>query len=132
MSRPVRPESASKPRRRRSAHTEPVSGPRAKLAVQTELLGRAAQALNRIGQRSLAQGPAIRYLESSRSLPRPVHAPLPPADQIKLLETQADRIVEAVRAVLDGLGLSREDWERGRKLAAEALRAVAEEGWSPL
>ena len=79
-----------------------------------------------------ADGPAIRYLESSRMLARQAPAELSSADQIKLVETQADRIVGVISAVLDGLRLSDEDWERGRKLAAEALRAVAAEGWSPL
>jgi hypothetical protein len=61
-----------------------------------------------------------------------VHVSLPLADQVKLVETQADRVVGVITAVLDGLALSDEAWERGRKLAAEALRAVAVEGWSPL
>ncbi len=60
----------------------------------------------------LTPAPAKPGLESSRSLPRPVHAPLPPADQIKLLETHGrpDRGGRTRRARWSGL--SREDWER--------------------
>ena len=126
----TRPTNA--PSRRRSAHSGAVSGPRARAAARAELLGRAAEALDRTQRRSLAEGPAVRYLESSRSLPPVVHVSLPLADQVKLVETQADRVVGVITAVLDGLALSDEAWERGRKLAAEALRAVAVEGWSPL
>jgi hypothetical protein len=54
------------------------------------------------------------------------------ADQRKLAETQADEIVHVILAVLDGLGLSEEDWDRGHDLASDALRAASAEGWSPL
>jgi hypothetical protein len=34
--------------------------------------------------------------------------------------------------VLRGLRLSAEQYERGRKLAADALRAASAQGWEPL
>jgi hypothetical protein len=109
-----------------------VSGLRAKLAARAELLGRVAEALDRMPQRWLADGPAIRYLESSRSLPPVVHAPVPLVDQVKLAHDQADRIVEVIDAVLDGLALNEGQYEQGRNLAATALRNAAAEGWEPL
>jgi hypothetical protein len=95
------------------------------------MLGRAAEALERTLRRPEPQPWTYRYLESSRML-GPVAPALPPDQMRKLAEGDADRIVGVISAVLDGLALSDEDWERGRNLAAEALRAVAVEGWSPL
>jgi hypothetical protein len=74
---------------------------------------------------------AYRYLESSRLLV-PAPAPLSPAEKTKLAGEQADLLVGVLFAVLDGLGLSDEDWEKGRSIAEKALQAVVEEGWSPL
>jgi hypothetical protein len=55
-----------------------------------------------------------------------------PVEAQKLAESQADLIVDAIEAVLTGLGLSPEQYERGRELAAKALMAVSSEGWRPL
>jgi hypothetical protein len=84
------------------------------------------------GSSELAGGWALRYLGSSRMLGRVAPPPPSPEERVKLAEEVADRVVTAIEAVLKGLNLSPEDWERGRKLAADALRAVAVEGWSPL
>ena len=130
MARTRRP--ASRPSRRRSARTEPVSGPPAKVAVRAELLGRVHEAIDRTQLRASADGPAFRYLESSRNLPPVVPAPLPLADQVRLAHDQADRIVEVIDAVLDGLALNEKQYEQGRSLAASALRNAAAEGWEPL
>ena len=105
---------------------------RARDDARAELLHLAGQEATYPSRRPPADRWAIRYLESSRSLPPLVSAPIPRADQVKLVEAQADRIVTAIGAVLDGLELSPELYEHGRKLAAQALRAVAVEGWSPL
>jgi hypothetical protein len=74
---------------------------------------------------------ALRYLESSRLLVPPP-APLDPAAQAKLTQELADLVADVIAAVLDGLGLSDADWERGRNLAMDALTAVTQEGWAPL
>jgi hypothetical protein len=74
---------------------------------------------------------ALRYLESSRLLVPPP-APLDPAEQRKLTQELADVVVDVITSVLDGLGLSDADWERGRNLAMDALTAVTQEGWVPL
>ena len=71
------------------------------------------------------------WLGSSRLLPPPAQ-PLDPAEQLKIAQTQADRIVEIIRAVLDGLDLTSEQRERGRDIAVRELRAAATEGWTPL
>jgi hypothetical protein len=78
-----------------------------------------------------AERPAFRYLESSRLLV-PAPAPLSPAEKTKLGAEQADLLVGVIWAVLDGLGLSDEVWEKGRLLAEKALQAVVEECWEPL
>jgi hypothetical protein len=54
------------------------------------------------------------------------------AEKTKLAEEQADLLVGVIWAVLDGLGLSDEVWEKGRLLAEKALQAVTPEGWEPL
>ena len=74
---------------------------------------------------------ALRYLESSRLLVPPP-APLDPAEQHKLTQEMADLVADVIAKVLDGLGLSDADWERGRNLAMDALTAVTQEGWAPL
>jgi hypothetical protein len=74
---------------------------------------------------------ALRYLESSRLLVPPP-APLDPAEQHKLTQELADVVAQVITTVLDGLGLSDADWERGRNLAMETVMAVTQEGWAPL
>jgi len=41
-------------------------------------------------------------------------------------------MADVMEAVLDGLGLSQEDWERGRDIALRELRAAAGQDWEPL
>jgi len=74
---------------------------------------------------------ALAYL-ASMSPQHPVPPPANPADAAKLAHAQADMLVGVIRAVLDGLGLSDEDWERGSKIAQEELRACSRQGWEPL
>jgi hypothetical protein len=62
----------------------------------------------------------------------PPPAPLDPGEQAKLTQELADVVAQVITTVLDGLGLSNADWERGRNLAMEAVMAVTQEGWSPL
>jgi len=128
----ARRESADQPARTPSAHVRPVSGSRAELGARAEVRRQVLESLNRPLRATEPERWAIRYLESSRRLPPTVSAPVPPADQVRLAYAQADQIVGAITAVLDGLGLSAEDRERGRKLAADALRAASVEGWCPL
>ena len=71
------------------------------------------------------------WLGSSRLI-RPPAQPLSDAELRKIAEDQADQMDRIIRAVLDGLGLTDEQWERGRDIAVEALRAATTEGWEPL
>ena len=109
-------------------HVEPVAGAQADTAAREELQRRAEDAL--AGQ-ATSDAWALRYLESSRLLVPPP-APLDPAEQHKLTQELADLVADVIAKVLDGLGLSDADWERGRSLAMEALSAVSAEGWAPL
>jgi len=123
-------ESANQPTRRRPANTRAVSGSRAKRAALQELL----DAPFELSDRAIDTGAdrwAIRYLESSRRLGQ-VPPAMSPTEQHKLAEEQADLLVGVIWALLDGLGLNDEEWEKGRLLAEKALQAVVEEGWSPL
>jgi len=54
------------------------------------------------------------------------------ADQLKLAHSQADQMAGVIRAVLEGLKLSDEDYTRGIDLAIKELRAASSQGWSPL
>jgi hypothetical protein len=54
-----------------------------------------------------------------------------PVDQAKLAYAQADMLVGVIRAVLDGLGLSDSEWQRGSEIASDALRACSQPGWEP-
>ena len=55
-----------------------------------------------------------------------------PTDLAKIAEAQADRIEVVIESLLKGLGLSAEQYERGRTIAYEALRAQTVERWEPL
>jgi hypothetical protein len=107
-----------------------VSGSSAKKALQRELLVAAQERADRAADTRSDQA-AWRYLESSRRLGQ-VPPAMSPAEKTKLAAEQADMLVGVIWAVLDGLGLSVEDWEKGRLLAEKALQGVVEEGWSPL
>jgi hypothetical protein len=95
------------------------------------LLAQVVAAAQDHGTEARSDQAALRYLESSRLLV-PSPAPLDPADQHKLTQELADLVAEVITSVLDGLGLSDADWERGRNLAMDALTAVTQEGWAPL
>jgi len=78
---------------------------------------------------------AIGWLQARR--PGEVLGPVivVPADahgRARLLSDQADLMADVMEAVLDGLGLSQEDWERGRDIALRELRAAAGQDWEPL
>jgi hypothetical protein len=75
---------------------------------------------------------AIRYLQAGRPTSVLAPAPLSPADQVKLAHLQADQVAGVIRAVLDGLNLSDEDFRRGMDLTVKELRAAAGQGWEPL
>jgi hypothetical protein len=120
---------ANRPTRRRAANTRAVSGSGAKRALVAELLAAAQERIGMTETRS--DRGAFRYLESSRLLVPPP-APLDPAEQHKLTQDLADLVADVIAKVLDGLGLSDADWERGRNLAMEALSEVTRKGWSPL
>jgi hypothetical protein len=59
-------------------------------------------------------------------------APLNPQDAVKLAVLQADQVGNVIRAVLDGLKLSDDDFRRGIDLAIRELRANSRDGWEPL
>jgi hypothetical protein len=107
-----------------------VSGFRAKKAARRELPVTAQELFDRATD-TRADRWAIRYLESSRRLGQ-VPPAMSPTEQHKLAEEQADLLVGVIWAVLDGLGLNDEEWEKGRLLAEKALQADVEEGWAPL
>jgi hypothetical protein len=106
-----------------------VSGFRAKKAAQRELLVTAQELSDRATDTRVDRW-ALRYLESSRLLVPPP-APLDSAEQRKLTQELADLVAEVIGSVLDGLGLSDAEWQRGRELALTALTAATQEGWEP-
>jgi hypothetical protein len=73
---------------------------------------------------------ALAYL-ASLSPRHLMYPPRDPADLAKLADSQADMLVGVIKAVLDGLGLPDEQWDRGSEIASEALRACTVEGWEP-
>jgi hypothetical protein len=105
-----------------------VSGSGATNAVLAEVL-LAAREWAGVAE-AVSDDAAFRYLESSRLLVAPP-APLDPAEQRKLTQDLADLVGEVIASVLDGLGLSDADWQRGRELAQKALTAATQEGWEP-
>ena len=141
MARPSSPVRPTAPRSRSGSATTPLPtgapgveppadrvGPE---ALSAGLLPSAATRYSEMVGNASSAGPALRYLESSRLLVPPP-APLDPAEQRKLTADLADLVTHVITAVLDGLGLSDADWERGKKIAMEALMAATREGWSPL
>ena len=119
--------SANRPTHGRATNTRAVSGSDADDALFAQVV---AAAQERAAE-ARSEEAALRYLESSRLLVPPP-APLDPAEQRKLTADLADLVTHVITAVLDGLGLSDADWERGKKIAMEALMAATREGWSPL
>jgi hypothetical protein len=125
------PPSGRKTTRAEASNVRPLSRRSAKQ--------KARAAIREIAERALVVEPgrpeprryALTYL-SSLSPRHLLYPPTNPADLAKLADSQADMLVGVIRAVLDGLGLSDEDWERGSKIASDALRACSVQGWEPL
>jgi len=108
-----------------------MAGSRARKAALAELLVEAHELSDRASE-TRSEPWAIRYLQAGRPTSVLARAPSSPADGVKLAHLQADQIVGVIRAVLNGLDLSEEEWERGIKIAQDALRAAATQGWAPL
>jgi hypothetical protein len=125
-----KPQSDTKPSRARATNVGPVSRRRA--------LRQARAAIRDLADRALVLEPkqpgdsryALSYL-ASLSPRHLLYPPTNPADLAKLADSQADMLVGVIRAVLDGLGLSDEEWEHGSEIASEALRACTVPGWEP-
>jgi hypothetical protein len=123
------PSGASGPRVRRSrskAATEATRAMRASVdALTSEAALRAADHLD-------PKGWALRYLEAGR--PTSIFVPAHPSaeDMTKMAYAQADQMVGVVRAVLEGLKLSDEDYTRGIDIAIKELRAASAQGWDLL
>ena len=115
-------------RARSGSANEPT---RRQLDARAELLRHAELLLDDRTTGPSADRRAVRYLESSRGL-GPPPAPLSPADQHKLAGEQADMMVDVLWAVLDGLGLTQEQHDRGLDFAIKALEEAAGPGWQPL
>ena len=116
-----RPASADAPtRRRRDARAQLIGGLDGILGKTPELT-----------RPTLDRPWAIRYLETVRGF-KPPPPPMSPAEQRKLAELEADRMVGVIRAVLEGLKLSDADYERGLDIAIKALRDASTHGWEPL
>jgi hypothetical protein len=77
---------------------------------------------------------ALRYLESGRptQLPGQAQAGLNSAQRAKLAYAQADVVAEVIRRVLDGMGLTDEQFELGKQLTFDALKDASEAGWWPM
>ena len=119
-----------KPSRAAASNVRPVSRRGAKRAAQaaTRDLADRAPVLEPI--RPSASRYALSYL-ASLSPRHLMYPPTNPADLAKLADSQADMLVGVIRAVLDGLGLSDAEWERGSEIASDALRACTVPGWEP-
>jgi hypothetical protein len=99
---------------------------------------KARAAIQDLAERTLVVEPtqpgASRYALAYLAALSPRHLMYPsrdPADQAKLAYAQADMLVGVIHAVLDGLGLSDSEWQRGSEIASEALRACSTPGWEP-
>ena len=107
---------------------------RSRRDARAELLRHAERAFEQAPEpvgRHLDSQWAFRYLETVRGF-KPPPPPMSPADQLKLAHAQADQMVGVIRAVLEGLKLSDEDYTRGIDLAIKELRAASSQGWEPL
>jgi len=99
---------------------------------------KARAAIRDLAERALVVEPtrpgASRYAVAYLASLSPRHLMYPsrdPADQAKLAYAQADMLVGVIHAVLDGLGLSDAEWQRGSEIASEAIRACSTPGWEP-
>jgi hypothetical protein len=125
-----KPQSDTKPSRARATNVGPVSRRRALRQARAAIRDLADRTSVLEPIRPSASHYALAYLASLS----PRHLMYPsrdPADQAKLAYAQADMLVGVIRAVLDGLGLSDSEWQRGSEIASEALRACSTPGWEP-
>ena len=113
-----------------ASNVRPVSRRSAKQKARAAIRDLADRALVLEPKQPKASRYALAYL-GSLSPRHLMYPPTNPADLAKLADSQADMLVGVIRAVLDGLGLSDEQWERGREIAQEALTACTVQGWEP-
>jgi hypothetical protein len=128
---PQKPEAGGKPSRAAVSNVRAVSRRGAKQEARAAIRELAERAFVLEPTQPSASRYALAYLASLS----PRHLMYPstdPVDQAKLVYAQADTLVGVIRAVLDGLGLPDEQWERGSKIAQEELRACSRQGWEPL
>jgi hypothetical protein len=124
------PGPGRKPSRAAASNVRPLSRRGAKRAAQAAIRDLADRAPVLEPIRPGASRYALAYL-ASLSPRHLLYPPTSPADLAKLADSQADMLVGVLRAVLDGLGLSDEQWERGSEIASDALRACSVQGWEP-
>jgi hypothetical protein len=124
------PRSGRKPSRAAASNVRPLSRRGAKRAAQAAIRDLAERALVLEPRQPGASRYALAYL-ASLSPRHLLNPPTSPADLAKLADSQADMLVGVIRAVLDGLGLSDAQWERGSEIASDALRACTVPGWEP-
>ena len=122
--------STHEPTPKRPAPTRALSGSRVRKAALRALLATAQDLSDRVTE--TREPWAIRYLEAGRPTSVMAQAPLNPQDAVKLAVLQADQVGNVIRAVLDGLKLSDDDFRRGIDLAIRELRANSRDGWEPL
>ena len=124
------PESGRKPSRAAASNVRPLSRRGAKRTARAAIREIAERAVVLESTQPGASRYALSYL-ASLSPRHLLYPPTNPADLAKLADSQADMLVGVIRAVLDGLGLPDEQWERGSEIAQEALRACTVPGWEP-
>jgi len=123
-------ESGRKPSRARASNVRPVSRRSAKQKARAAIREIAERAVVLEPIRPSASRHALAYL-ASLSPRHLLYPPTNPADLAKLADSQADMLVGVIHAVLDGLGLSDAEWDRGSEIAQEALTACTVPGWEP-
>jgi hypothetical protein len=123
------PSGATVARVRRSRSKAANQATRALLASVDALSAKVAR---QAADRNDSTSWALRYLEASRPTSVLASPPLSPVDKAKLASQEADQMVGVIRAVLDGLNLSDDDFRRGIDLAIRELRANSRDGWEPL
>ena len=124
------PESGRKPTHVAASNVRPLSRRGAKRAARAAIRDLADQTLALERGRPEPRRYALAYL-ASLSPRHLLYPPTSPADLAKLADSQADMLVGVIRAVLDGLGLSDEQWEHCSEIASDALRACTVPGWEP-
>jgi len=124
------PESGRKPSRAAASNVGPLSRRRALRQARAAIRDLADRASVLEPIRPSTSRYALAYM-ASLSPRHLLYPPTNPADLAKLADSQADMLVGVIRAVLDGLGLPDEQWERGSEIASDALRACTVPGWEP-